>query len=76
MSTRTVETVLIRAKRLPSSYFGNPRWQFVTEGGTFRTKTDAMCAHKGEPKRGPLTLRLDGRGSVIDYGWPAYPMGS
>ena len=71
---KIVETELIKAKRLPSSGYGNPRWQFETTDGTFRTLTNALCAYKGEPRRGSITLKLNARGSVIDYGWPSYPM--
>lgn len=69
----SMDTVLTSSKRLRSSVNGNLRWQFTTEAGVFKTKVDAMCAYKGEPKAGPFTMLLD-RGAVVDYGWPAYPM--
>ena len=61
------------ARRLPLSVNGNPRWEFVIDGKKYRTRVDANCAYKGEP-RSPITIKLDGRGSVINYGWPTYPM--
>ena len=73
--TSTIETVLIESRRLTLSSFGNPRWEFITEAGTFRTMVNASCAYKGEPKNGkPITLVVNGRHSVIDYGWPQYPL--
>lgn len=75
--THTIETTLIKSSRLASSSFGNPRWEFHTEAGTFRTMVNAACAYKGEPRNGePITLVIVGsRKSVINYGWPQYPLG-
>ena len=77
MATATytvVEAELYSVRRLPSSVNGNPRWEFSTSEGKFRTVTDAMCAYKGEPRKGILTMILNSRRGVVDYGWSDYPM--
>lgn len=70
-----IDTILLRAERMPSSKNGNPKYRFITDNGTYTTMTDAMCAYKGMPSYGPIIIRLDNRDRIIDYGWPAYPMG-
>ena len=71
---RRIDTTLISAKRLASSLNGNPRWEFRTTDGVFRTAVDTSSAYKGMPDAGEISLVVDGRKAVIDYGWARSPL--
>jgi hypothetical protein len=75
MKGRAIDTHLCSTTRTQNSINGNARFTLHTEAGKFRTGTDSVSADQvqalttngswdGEPAPIPVTIHVDGRGSV------------
>ena len=74
MSNR-VETTVTSVKRIRSSRDGNPRFQFTTSAGLFKTAPDTSAAYDVENHFNNINVEtgvaavlvLDGRNNVTDW---------
>lgn len=69
MAKNHVVANLYRIERLDNSYYGNPRADFHTDKGTFRSVTDAgfmYGAWNGRPEGKTVELTVTDAGRVYD----------
>ena len=66
VKNQTIVATIKGIKRLPSSYYGNPRYELATDKGVFRTRANAMYAYEiwsGFVGR-TVVMSFDGRPSM------------
>jgi len=72
--TTTIEVTIFNVKRAASSRNGNPRFEFNTSHGKFKTAPDTSAAYEvenyfivGTVLDTESTLIIDGRRNIIDW---------